>query len=163
MEENKADLSELSEKAKTMEPTSLMDTPKPKKSRGRPPKEKIEAQIPKEEPKTAPQPQIPTSLILRTPLDIASKTVAAAYVGDMRAAMTSDELNACSEALGMLIDKYFPNVLEKYGPEVMCIMVFGQYGIRLYALKRAIEEEKKSKINIPNTENSAKIENPIMI
>ena len=51
-----------------------------------------------------------------------------------------------AQALAMVIDKYAPEALNKYGPEIMLATSLGTYGLRLYALKKALlEKEAKAK------------------
>lgn len=87
---------------------------------------------------------IPTSEIVK-PLVKLMSTAAEAWCEDQRAAMSAGELEAGANALGMLLDKWGPDMVTKWGPEIMCGMVFGQYGLRVYALKKlkAFEEMEK--------------------
>lgn len=85
---------------------------------------------------------IPSKDIAR-PLVSLISTGAVAWVNHPAAAMKTDELEAGSQALGLLIDKYMPGVISRYGIEAMCLMVFGQYGLRVFALKKYIEIETK--------------------
>jgi hypothetical protein len=71
-------------------------------------------------------------------------STAISYVEDPRAGMTPDELENLSMALGLVMDKYMPDLLNKYGPEAMLCICLGQYGIRVMAMKKYLDAEKKS-------------------
>lgn len=90
------------------------------------------------------EPQIPTSEVIKPLINLIS-VGGAAYAGDDRARMKPEELEAGAMALGLVMDKYLPDMLNKYGPEIMCCMVFGQYGLRVMAIKKIndIENAKK--------------------
>ena len=80
---------------------------------------------------------IPTKEIVRPLVQVVSG-LGVQYVGDPRAAMKPEELEAGAQALGFLVDKYLPNAMSKYGAEAMCLLVFGQYGLRLVAMKKVL-------------------------
>lgn len=178
--EQQKDLSKLDDlKSKAAEQESQMGSLDPgsklgpKKSPGRPKgsTKKKESEEIKASPKEPEEPQVPTPVILKPILNVFSKGVIAPWVGDPRAAMTNEELEGASQALGMVVDKYLPNVLNKYGPEFMCIMVFGQYGLRCYAMKRVLAEDNKKSAeqmnqSAPpkqhfNDNNEVKMPNPV--
>lgn len=136
-----------------------------KKKRGRPPgsgKGKTDnvgnpSQTRESSQASGPQAQsIPTAELVKPLLGLVS-TAAAAYVEDERARMKPEELDGGAAALGMLLDKWMPNMISVWGPEIMCAMIFGQYGIRVYALKRIkvleeIEERMRKESAQPTEE-----------
>ena len=67
------------------------------------------------------------------------------YVGDPRAGMTPDELEMMATAMGMVMDKYLPTVMGQYGAEAMLILSLGQYGVRIMAMKKYLDQEKQEK------------------
>lgn len=120
----------------------------PKKGRGRPPGsgKKQDAsnshQKNEENVKDAPRPQfnIPTKVICY-PLIKGVSAAGVSFVGDPRAAISADEAEGMAEALGMVLDKYMPDAMAKWGPELVLGMNLGQYGLRLYAMKKLKMEE----------------------
>lgn len=147
--EKESKLSNLANEAKT-----AFD--KPQKKRGRPPGSKKTTQSETSQTEaTKPQFQGPPTKDIIKPLVNVLSVGVAGWIDDERAIMKPQELDSAATALGMLIDKWMPNVLDKYGPEVMCLMVFGQYGIRVMALKKVkaidkiLEEEKRQNQDLP--------------
>lgn len=72
-------------------------------------------------------------------------TLAVNYVKDPRAGMTPDELENLSMAMGLLMDKYMPLVMNQYGAEAMFCIVLGQYGMRVMAMKKVLDMEREQK------------------
>lgn len=70
-----------------------------------------------------------------------------ALVGDARASMTPDELEAGAEVLARLMDKYMPEIMGKYGLEASALMIFGQYSLRVASIAKLkkIEEMERMK------------------
>lgn len=120
---------------------------KQKRKPGRPKNsEKAEAG-PKESEKKAeggepqkPQFNIPTKVICYPIVKVVS-AVGVSYVGDPRAALSADEAEGMAGAIGMVLDKYMPDAMSKYGPELVLGLSLGQYGLRLYAIKK-LQQEK---------------------
>lgn len=139
-------LSELASKAQEQSETASFMEPgqKVKKKPGRPKKDSKEAKGVFGKQDTAPErpqePQIPTSTIVKPLINLMS-TGAAAWADDERARMKPEELEAGAQALGMIVDKYLPDAMNKYAPEIIFAMVFGQYGLRVFALKKMKELE----------------------
>ena len=69
-------------------------------------------------------------------------TATAQWVGDPRAQMTPDEIDACATGIGMMMDKYMPVLSDKYLAEATFLMAFGGYGLRTFSMKRQIELAK---------------------
>lgn len=145
----KTEAESIIEKAKISEESggSQFMNPQPKeikKGRGRPKKvdsEKSQAESPKKtEEKSGPKINIPTKTLMYPAVKMISMG-GVSFTGDARAAVTSDEADAMAEALGMLADKWMPDLMASWGPEAMCALVFAQYGTRLYAIKK-LQEEK---------------------
>lgn len=122
--------------------------PQPKVSkgkRGRPPGSKSEKRSslkdgPVKEPGAAPGPEktafsIPSS-VLCIPLVKGVSVAAVAYTRDSRSAMLADEAEAMANAMGMVMDKWMPDMVAKWGPELALGICASQYGLRLYALKK---------------------------
>lgn len=152
MEENKSASESIIEKAKISEQNSSSSFMEPeiketKKKPGRPKKaESIKKDsTEKSESKQDPAFNIPTKIICY-PLVKGISVVGYNYVKHPQAALTSQEIDDMAQALAMVIDKYAPEALNKYGPEIMLATSLGTYGLRLYALKKALlEKEAKAK------------------
>lgn len=139
-------IKEKAEEADSAQAAFMEPGTKIKKARGRPRKdpskksESKKASEPEAPPKT--EPQIPTTQIIRPAMQMLTDRIADG-IGDPRAKATHDELEIMCQCLGGLIDKYAPDALSKYGLEITSVMVFGQYGLRVYSLKRAVDAEKR--------------------
>lgn len=153
MEEIKSASESIIEKAKISEQNSSSSFMEPeiketKKKVGRPKKSesfKKENADKDESKKENPAFNIPTKIICY-PLVKGVSVVGYNYVKHPQAALTSQEIDDMAQALAMVIDKYAPEALNKYGPEIMLATSLGTYGLRLYALKKALlEREAKSK------------------
>lgn len=151
----KSRISQLAENAKVnatspgfMEPGS-----KVKGKRGRPAKteeQKAESKA-KEKPK-----EIPTKELVK-PLVTMLSTLAVAYVEDERAAMKPAEIEAGSEAIGMILDKYMPDICNDYGPFIMAGMVFGPWGMKVYAFKK-LKAFESSETEMKDVKNNTPFE-----
>jgi len=140
-----------------------------KKKPGRPPKDKIKStdkidesiKTQSSEP-VNPKFNIPTKALCY-PIVRGISTLSAQYVGDRRAAMIPDEVESMTDAFAMVIDKYMPDAMSKYGPEIYLASNLAMYGSRLLALKKLIEQEQKMRmqsqqpqspnLNLENTVN----------
>lgn len=152
-EDPKSGTDSIIEKAKESEQsgaTSFM-RPEPKqakKGRGRPPKDKSDAkkEAPKQENKSEEKkgPFIETK-VLCYPLVKGISIAGVNYTKDPRAAMSADEAEAMADAMGKIFDKYLPDLMQNYGAEAALCLAMGQYGIRLYAIKKLQQEEAKKK------------------
>lgn len=147
LENQTSPISKLVEKAREAETqtVNLMEPgSKIKRGRGRPPKTDTTPKdlSPKNPPKQAPD-QIQTREIVLPLVKLTSKA-AGAYVGDKRAEMNHEELEAAARALGLVADKWMPLMGQQYGPEVLLLTTLGAYGMRVVALKAVLEEEKKA-------------------
>lgn len=127
---------------------------KQKGKRGRPKKEASEEKS-KPGPGPAPEPeiQIPSSSIMK-PIAGVLNNAAVRIAEDGRAKMTPDEENAFCEIGGKLLDKYAPNVFDKYGLEVVMVLTLSMWGQRVYQLRQHNLKElikKKNEMNLkPN-------------
>lgn len=151
MEEIKSASESIIEKAKVSEQNSSSSFMEPeiketKKKVGRPKKsDSIKKENPSAEQKQDPAFNIPTKIICY-PLVKGVSVVGYNYVKHPQAALTSQEIDDMAQALAMVIDKYAPEALNKYGPEIMLATSLGTYGLRLYALKKVLlEKEAKAK------------------
>lgn len=119
--------------------------PPVKRGRGRPRKNPVEATASVD---TAPleptAPQFETKKIVE-PLVKLISSAGVELAGDESVRMSPEEIGAGAEALGMLIDKWMPTVGSQYGPEFACVMIFGQWGMRVYQVKREKEKEKRDR------------------
>lgn len=164
--ENK--ISNLVEKAKDAEKSTvgIMEPQPPKRGRGRPPgaANKKSMSGPGAENRmhdghvigssSASGPDaIPTRKIVEPFVKLISKG-AGAYAGDKRAEMNHQELEDMAQALGMVCDKWMPVLSKDFGPEVLLATTFSAYGVRVYALKKVLEEERKALRNIPTPDPS---------
>lgn len=122
---------EKAEKAKTQKARAVGSGPNPQNPQGNP-------QAP---PEIQALSQIPSKEIAKPLVSLVSAG-AVAWVQHPKAAMSPEELEGGAQALGLLLDKYMPTMVTKYGIEIMCVMVFGQYGLRVFALKKVMDLEK---------------------
>lgn len=90
-----------------------------------------------------PPPLIIDSKKIMKPVCIFISNAGVNYVGDQRASMTPDEMDAIADGLGLVLDKYAPLIFEKYGAEAMLCIALGGYGLRITAMKKVLEIEKK--------------------
>ena len=136
----KAKISESEGQSAFMNP----EPKKAKKSPGRPKKEQSEKTEQKTETKKAESkgPMIETKALCY-PLVKGVSVMGVSYTNDPRAALTAQEADQMAEAMGLIFDKYLPNVMTDWGAEAAIVMAFGQYGLRLYAIKKLQEETKK--------------------
>lgn len=168
-------LSELSDKASEQAQSAAFMEPGEKiksTKRGRPKgsvKEKTAKKIGEAGPQagasqdTRSEPQgIPTAQVVRPLVNLIS-VGGAAFAGDDRARMKPEELEAGAMALGMVLDKYMPDLINKYGAEITCLMVFGQYGLRVYAIKKLNDLEKAQAQNKGPDAPTDKVEVPSTI
>lgn len=124
------------------------EPPKEKKSRGRPKgsteNKKKEPQEQKAEASQAQeQMTIPTAMITM-PIAKSISVLGESYCKHSMARMTDQELESFSMALGLVMDKYLPDVGSQFGPEMVLVMVSGQYMIRLVQLKKAIQDQERA-------------------
>lgn len=150
-------IAELAEKAKIAEKesVSLME-PGAKRTRGRP---KGSVKSPQNMPKTdspitnqaqpsgvsgSPAGQIASSRLAEPFVRLLSKG-GAAYAGDSRAEMSPQELHDVADALGLVLDKWMPLLSKDYGAEVLLVTAISSYGIRVVAIKKSIDAEKKAR------------------
>lgn len=96
-----------------------------------------------EQKQDAPKFNIPTEALCY-PVVKAMSGMAVAYTKEPRAAMTPDEAEGIAKAMGMVLDKYLPDVASKYGPELVLGVSLGQYGLRLYAIKQVQAQAMRS-------------------
>lgn len=151
------ELKDLKESAKISEEqgsNSFMEPEikQPKRKQGRPkgstkdksgPSVSGESANPKSDPKQEkPQFNIPTKALCY-PVGQALSSVAVNYVGHTKAAMSPEELESFADALGMVLDKYLPDALSKYGPEMMLGFALTQWSVRLVAMKKYLKMEEE--------------------
>lgn len=167
METEKSTTEQIIEKAKESEAAgaSAFMNPEPKKAKGKPGRPKGSASVSssaksretgadsktdgKKEEK--PQFEIPTK-VLCYPIVKGISVGGVYYTNNPRAAMTPDEAEAMAQALGMVLDKYMPDAMKNFGPEMALAFSLGQYGIRLYAIKKVMEAEQAKKAPSHNPE-----------
>lgn len=151
IDEIKTPSDEIIEKAKESESISgsnFMD-PKIKKekkeTRGRPRKNADQTKdAPKTENKSQnsdPKFNIPTK-VLCYPVCRAVSSFGVSYTNNPQAGMTSDEIEGLASSLGLVLDKYLPDAMSKFGPELILAFNLGQYGLRLYAIKKLMQERE---------------------
>lgn len=114
-----------------------------------PGKTESEAQTPKFD--------IPTKTLCYLPARAVSAW-GVSYVGDPKAAMTPDDLEAFATGLGMVIDKHLPDAMKNYGPEMMFAMALTQYGVRIMAMKKLKTQQLKNMQNQATTQSTIKQE-----
>lgn len=91
--------------------------------------------------------QIPSKEIAKPIVHLIS-SAAVQYVGDPRAAMRPEEFEAAAMSLGMIVDKYMPTVMTKYGAEAICLLTFGSYGLRIMAMKKVLAWDRAQAQNV---------------
>lgn len=141
-----------------MEPGQKLKTPG---KRGRPTKEeaakraseqKAKASQKSAGPQSGPAPQVPPEIAalsqlpskeLAKPLVRGVSALAVSYVGDPRAQMNPDELEAIAMSLGAVMDKYMPGLMSQYGPEMVLALNLGMYGVRVVAMKKVLEHDRR--------------------
>lgn len=94
------------------------------------------------------QNQIATREIVLPFVKLTSKACGA-YVGDKRAEMNHEELEAVARALGLVADKWMPVLGKDYGPEVLLATTLGAYGMRVVAMKKILDAEKEAMKTAP--------------
>lgn len=115
------------------------------KKKGRPrkteekPSEKAEKV---EQDQTKPKFDIPSQVICYPIVKVIS-VAGVAIAKDQRAAITSSEADDLARAMGMVMDKWMPDAMAKWGPEVMLGLSLGQYGLRIYALGMSNKERAR--------------------
>lgn len=88
---------------------------------------------------------IPTSVIT-VPIAKCISTLGEQYAGHPQARLTDEELDAMSQALGLVMDKYLPDVGNKFGPELFLGLCLSQYAIRLKQVKNSVDIERQKKV-----------------
>ena len=146
-------IAELSQKAKIAEQSSVnLMEPGQKPRRGRPPGSSKKASTDKASPiqpsqDTTPSvsqaPQIQSSEIAR-PMVMMLSRAAGSYCGDSRAEMTKQESEDMSKCFGLVLDKWMPTVAKDYGPELLLFMTVSTYSARVIALKKVLDEDRKT-------------------
>lgn len=144
------ELSQLAQKASVDEKETvpfMEPGQKVKRPRGRPKKSNVENPVDKSTPTASPQAppaqaHIPTIQLVRPFTAIVSKG-AVAYAGTPQVAMSVEEAEAIAQAMSLVIDKYLPDMMSKYGPEAMLVMALGAYGARVYATKVRVDDAKR--------------------
>lgn len=69
---------------------------------------------------------------------------AGSYCGDSRAEMTKQESEDMSKCFGLVLDKWMPTVAKDYGPELLLFMTVSTYSARVIALKKVLDEDRKT-------------------
>ena len=146
-------LEELSQKAKIAEQSSVnLMEPGQKPRRGRPPGSLKKASTDKASPiqpsqDTTPSVsqahQIQSSEIAR-PMVMMLSRAAGSYCGDSRAEMTKQESEDMSKCFGLVLDKWMPTAAKDYGPELLLFMTVSTYSARVIALKKVLDEDRKT-------------------
>ena len=99
--------------------------------------------------------QIPTKAIT-IPIASSISVLGVQYAGHPDAALVGDELDNMATALGMVMDKYIPNIAGKYGPELYLGLCLSQYGIRVMQIRKAVQAHKE-KTEAKKSDENAKI------
>lgn len=136
------------EKAKQSEAAgaSAFMNPEPKlakKGPGRPKGAKSETKSKDERPKDEPKKAFIETKVLCYPIAKAVSIAGVSYTGDPRAAMSPDEAEMVAGALGGILDKYLPDAMQSFGAEIALTVAMGQYGLRLYAIKKSNDDAKR--------------------
>lgn len=93
---------------------------------------------------------IPTKVIFLQTLPALSNACVR-FARTPQAAMQPQEMDAVAGLLAALMDKYAPNALNKYGLEITTAVMIGQYGFRVYQLKKEVERVERSQGERPTT------------
>lgn len=138
-----------SESGALMEPGTAV-----KAKRGRPKKDKSEKldnskKANSEKSSESTVDDVPTKVILMPALGMVSQA-AVKFARHPQAAMAPQEQDMMAELLSKLLDKYAPNALNRYGLEITCVVILGQYGARVYALKAAVDRAERAQAGHQN-------------
>ena len=154
--ELKTETASIIDKAKISEAAgaSSFMNPEPKTAKKGPGRPKKASEPKKEEDKKQDdtKPLIETKALCYPIVKIVS-VAGVNYTKDARAALTPQEADGMAEALGLVLDKYMPDAMKNYGPEIALTLCMGQYGLRLYAIKK-LQEEKLQKENAASQQNA---------
>lgn len=117
----------------------LIPEPKTPKKRGPKPKNK-DAQESK-----GPEIKMPDidSKVLCLPLCKVISNGAVQFAGHEAAGMTKNEMLSIAESLGLILDKYAPGILAKYGAEALLLLAVGQYGARVISIRSDVQKAKR--------------------
>ena len=92
---------------------------------------------------------IPTKDLLKLPIQVLSDWTG--RLVDEKARMLPEEQAAICESTALVLDKYAGLMINKYGPEVMCITVWGLWFMRVHQIQEVkrekIEAEIKAKMD----------------
>jgi hypothetical protein len=91
---------------------------------------------------------IPTKVLCYPVVRVISN-VGVAVLKDPRAKMSMEEGETCAEGLALLFDKYLPTLMGDYGVEIAAFTAFGQYGLKLYAIKQLQIKEAATQAKPP--------------
>ena len=149
-------IAELSQKASIAEKSAVdLMEPGQKKKRGRPPGTKKSASDTPQKSSmhsfssvdapnaTSTAANSISSARLAEPFVKLVSKAGAGYVGDKRAEMTAQEMNDIAETLGLVMDKWMPMISKDFGAEFLLVSTFSMYGVRIMAMKKVLDEEKK--------------------
>lgn len=149
---NEAKLQSLAQEARMHEgdAKAFMQPEPPKAKRGRPRKRdesgmNSDPKIASPPPPNMPPP-IPTAKIVKPLVHVVSR-LGEGYAGHPAAAMKPEELEAISESLGLVLDKWMPTIAGQFGAELMLGVALGQYGLRIMAVRKYVEDEEKKRKN----------------
>lgn len=87
-------------------------------------------------------PPIPTAKIVRPLVGVLSR-LGEGYVDHPKAAMTPEEMEAICESMGLVLDKWMPLVAGQFGAELMLGVALGQYSLRIMAMRKYLDAERK--------------------
>ena len=133
----------------------FMNPEPPKRGRGRPRKEQVSSGASSAEQSSPDQRQaptapnvIPTAQIVKPLVGVVSRLGAnfvcpSTHPYHQRMLMTQDETEVICHSLGLVLDKWMPSAMSKWGPEIALSVALGQYGMRIMAAKAVVESEKK--------------------
>ena len=102
-------------------------------------KENLEVSQPE---KDKPVVEIPTSVIT-IPIAKSISTLGEQYAGHPKARMNDEELDSLAQALGLVMDKYLPDIGNKFGPELFLGLCLSQYAIRIKQVKNSVDIERQ--------------------
>lgn len=127
----------------------LVPKPDKKKAKGRPKLTDAEKEARKKEKEASSGPKIKMpeidSSVLCLPLCRVMSNAAVSWTKEPKAAMTQAEAMSMADAMGAMLDKYAPGILEKYGAEAIFFLAVGQWSYRVYEIKaEKIKEENQA-------------------
>lgn len=95
-----------------------------------------------EQPKAGSEESIQQTAMILKPVFALGSQACSRWADTPHALATPSELETVSTATAAVVEKYAPQMLDKYGAELILFATVGMYGARVVTLKRARDAEK---------------------